>query len=74
MTNLKQKIEEIQDEIDALEVPWIVINYKEQPALFECGHCRVVSPVPFNCRLEYVLNVSRAFKMTHAFCEKEEEE
>jgi len=62
--------EEIINEIDLVVCPWVVLNFKEIPNQFNCTRCGAVEDAPMGRSLDWWLNFSRAFKMTHWDCEE----
>jgi hypothetical protein len=62
--------EEIIEELDKIECPWIEVYFKNQPTIFRCTRCGDTEPFPTHGKLDWVINLGRAFRMTHWDCEE----
>lgn len=66
-------LEKITTLLDELPGSWIIINYKDSPYKLECRRCGDTDEMRTGISLTYWINLSYAFRMTHALCEEAHE-
>lgn len=47
---------------------WIVVNFKDQPAVQQCERCGDTAPMPFNVNWDYASDLMKAFVRFHKKC------
>lgn len=69
----EEEREAIQKMIDNVRAAWINLHFEKVPNYFKCSRCGQSEDVPHNKSLDWWLNFSRAFKMTHWNCMEEKD-
>jgi hypothetical protein len=70
MAAVEEKVEAALSAVDDIVCDWIVVKFDKDPVVMLCERCKAYDPFRMNISLDYSLNLTRAFKLTHALCEE----
>ena len=70
MQSFEEKLRTAEAAIDDIVCDWIVIKFDKDPTVMLCERCKGYDVFRTHISLDYSLNLTRAFKLTHTLCEE----